>query len=134
MNKQTLLRALLSVSLALALYPGAITLVIATDTLVGDSEFLRLFWYESKRDALGIILHDWLQALPLSLALWVGVRGLVFYVNALFANSLVLLLGIGLLLFSFIPPYLPLVFACLLLTAAVCSSIFHPWLKQRATP
>ena len=131
MNTQTLLRAILHLSLAIALYPAAIILVIATDTLAGDSEFLRLFLYESKRDALNIILHDWLHALPLTLALWLVVRGLAFYTNALIANSLIFIIAIGLLVFAFMPPYLPLVFGCLLLVAAACSSIFHPWLKKR---
>jgi hypothetical protein len=120
-----LLFTLSSWLIAILLYPLALLLVIAADTLVGDAEFARHLLLQSRRDLISVILTDWLSATLVALPLWFLLRGLS-RLGCPRAAVVTAPLAVGILLVSlaFIPPYLPLIFGAILLWASGLNALF----------
>ncbi|BFM10364.1 hypothetical protein R50072_05170 [Simiduia litorea] len=113
------------------IYPMALGMVILSDTVLGESEFLRHFFLESKRETLHIILQDWGSALPYCLPLWVLMAGLEKIANRTWANSTGIVIALGVLGTSFLQPTLPLIFACIALATIICALISQYLLKEK---
>lgn len=52
----------------LAIYPAALFVAVATDSVLGDLVFIDRLLYDSKRQLLEVIISDWLDA-----AIWIAV-------------------------------------------------------------
>lgn len=113
------------------IYPIALGMVLLSDTLLGESEFLRYFFLESKRETLQIILQDWAAALPYCLPLWLLMVGLEKIANDTWANGVGIFIALALVGASFLQPTLPLIFACIALATVICALISQRLLKEK---
>ncbi|AFU98976.1 hypothetical protein [Simiduia agarivorans] len=101
------------------LYPTALALVIALDTLVGDAEFLQHFLTVSRKQTLLIVLSDWGQAIPYCLAF----AATYLLAEYQFGQRSAIIGGIAVggiaLLASVMPPHLPTIIPCALFTTVI---------------
>ncbi|MDQ2076200.1 hypothetical protein [Marinimicrobium sp. ABcell2] len=111
--------------IAVLLYPLAVLLVIAADTMVGDAEFARQLALQAWHQWARVILADWFAALLVALPLWFLIRGLARL--GWTRTSIAVPVGLGALLtvLAFMPPYLPLIFGAMLLWAGVLNALFN---------
>ena len=115
----------------LIIYPIALGMVLLSDTLLGESEFLRHFFLESKRETAQIILQDWASALPYCLPLWLLMAGLERFLSRVWANWIGVILALALVGISLLQPTLPLIFACIALATVICALANQALLKDK---
>lgn len=106
------------------IYPLAVSLVILTDTVFGDAEFLRYFLFESKKGTLLILLNDWLHALPWCAAVWAAVLLSTSHYPNFRVNTFLIVLATLLLIGALSPWHLPLILSTLLISTAIVNSAF----------
>lgn len=107
------------------IYPLALIPVILADTLIGEAEFLRRVLYASQVETVAIVTGDWWSSLPVALACWLLIRVLrkgleLRQVN--WAGGGIAVLGFAL---SLVPPYLPMVFAAMVLSTVLVNLLLE---------
>ena len=125
-------RWIVFIAVPFIIYPIALSMVLLSDTLVGESEFLRHFFLASKRETLHIILQDWGSALPFCLPLWLLMAGLEKIANRTWANGTGAVIAFGLICTSLLQPTLPLIIACIALATVICALISQYLLQEKA--
>ncbi len=110
---------------ALCLFPLALALVVAVDSLWGLQEFWSAFWGESKRGTLSLVISDWWLALPWSIGLWLVLRSAKQFAKGSGARfggvyAALATLTFFCILWAFLMPAIPLLPGAMLLAGLIC--------------
>ena len=110
-NRARITATIFSVVAILALYPVALALVVAFDSLTGSGAFIDEMLYGSKRRLMQQIAHDWVE----SAFWWLSISVLVLLGGILIGSTVFrnfsVLAGIVIIAFGLLIPSIPLLLA-----------------------